>query len=188
MTRVLYESAATPTLHSATDPVKFNVVCRSKSHLPNRTDLNTALLPYVTQFWHMNGAVFGAGLSASMAWFQHIIYQTTSSPRSRSITKTLEMKTLTACLLPRQLNFNHLLSTMPPNPGTFFLITYAKISLISFKLKVKKTSISCQLTFTFMNPLYDLFCFVFISIIYYLFILFCTGLHLNQLCWTGISV
>ena len=31
--------------HSAADPAELNVVCRSKSTLPNRTDSNAALLP-----------------------------------------------------------------------------------------------------------------------------------------------
>ena len=35
-------------LHSAADPAEFNAVCRSKSNLPNRTDSNAALLPYLT--------------------------------------------------------------------------------------------------------------------------------------------
>ena len=48
MTGAPNESAAAPTSHSATDPAEFNVVCRSKSNLPNRTDLNAALLPYLT--------------------------------------------------------------------------------------------------------------------------------------------
>ena len=48
MTRASYESAAAPTSHSATDPAEFNVVCRSKSNLPNQTDSNAALLPYLT--------------------------------------------------------------------------------------------------------------------------------------------
>ena len=48
MTGALYESAATPTLHSATDPAEFNVVCHSKSNLPNQTDSNAALLLYLT--------------------------------------------------------------------------------------------------------------------------------------------
>ena len=48
MTRAPYESAATPTSHSATDPAEFNVVCRPKSNLPNQTDSNAALLPYLT--------------------------------------------------------------------------------------------------------------------------------------------
>ena len=48
MRRTLYESAAAPTSHSVADPAEFNVVCRSKSNLPNRTDVNTALLPYST--------------------------------------------------------------------------------------------------------------------------------------------
>ena len=42
------ESAAAPTSHSATDPAEFNVLRRSKSNLPNRTDSNAALLPYLT--------------------------------------------------------------------------------------------------------------------------------------------
>ena len=46
--RTPYESAAAPTSHSAADPAEFNVVCRSKSNLPNRTDSNAALLPYLT--------------------------------------------------------------------------------------------------------------------------------------------
>ena len=48
MTGAPYESAAAPTSHSATDPAKFNAGCRSKSNLPNRTDSNDALLPYLT--------------------------------------------------------------------------------------------------------------------------------------------
>ena len=48
MTGAPYESAATPTSHSATDPAEFNVVCHSKSNLPNRTDSNAALLLYLT--------------------------------------------------------------------------------------------------------------------------------------------
>ena len=48
MMRTPYESAAAPTSHSAADPAKFNAVCRSKSNLPNRTDTNAALLPYLT--------------------------------------------------------------------------------------------------------------------------------------------
>ena len=32
----------------AADPAECNVVCRSKSNLPNRTDSNAALLPYLT--------------------------------------------------------------------------------------------------------------------------------------------
>ena len=41
------QSATAPTLHSATDPAEFNVVCCSKSNLPNGTDSNPALLPYL---------------------------------------------------------------------------------------------------------------------------------------------
>ena len=48
MTRAPYESAAAPTSHSAADPAEFNIVCRSKSNLPNRTDSNAALLSYLT--------------------------------------------------------------------------------------------------------------------------------------------
>ena len=48
MTRTLYESAATPTSHNAADPAELNVVCRSKPNLPNQTDSNAALLPYLT--------------------------------------------------------------------------------------------------------------------------------------------
>ena len=48
MTRAPYESVATPTSHSVADPAEFNVVCRSKSNVRNRTDSNAALLPYLT--------------------------------------------------------------------------------------------------------------------------------------------
>ena len=48
MRRTLYESAAAPTSHSATDPTEFNAVCCSKPNLPNQTDSNAALLPYLT--------------------------------------------------------------------------------------------------------------------------------------------
>ena len=48
MMRTPYELAAAPTSHSAADPAKFDVGCRSKSNLPNRTDSNAALLPYLT--------------------------------------------------------------------------------------------------------------------------------------------
>ena len=47
MTRTPYKSAAAPMSHSAADSAEFNVVCRSKSNLPNRTDSNAALLPYL---------------------------------------------------------------------------------------------------------------------------------------------
>ena len=46
--RTPYESAAAPTSHSATDPAEFIVVCRTKPSLPNQTDSNAALLPYLT--------------------------------------------------------------------------------------------------------------------------------------------
>ena len=39
---------AAPTSHSAADPAEFNVVCRSKSNLPNRTESNATLLLYLT--------------------------------------------------------------------------------------------------------------------------------------------
>ena len=35
-------------LRSATDPAELNVVCRTKPDLPNQTDSNAALLPYLT--------------------------------------------------------------------------------------------------------------------------------------------
>jgi len=48
MRRTPYESAAAPTSHSATDPAEFNVVCHTILNLPNQTDSNAALLPYLT--------------------------------------------------------------------------------------------------------------------------------------------
>ena len=42
------KSAAAPTSHSAADPAEFHAACRSESNLPNRTDSNAALLPYLT--------------------------------------------------------------------------------------------------------------------------------------------
>ena len=48
MTRTPYELAAPPTSHNAADPSELNVVCRSKTNLPNQTDSNAALLPYLT--------------------------------------------------------------------------------------------------------------------------------------------
>ena len=47
MRRTPYESTAAPTLHSASDPAEFYVLCRSKSNLPNPIDSNAALLPYL---------------------------------------------------------------------------------------------------------------------------------------------
>ena len=58
MTRAPYESAAAPTSHSAADPAEFNVICRSKSNLPNRIDSNAALLPYFSH--QLGSAQFGA--------------------------------------------------------------------------------------------------------------------------------
>ena len=57
MTGAPYESAAAPTSHSATDPTKFNDVCHSKSNLPNRTDSNASLLPYLTPS-HLLGSAY----------------------------------------------------------------------------------------------------------------------------------
>ena len=54
MRRTSYESATAPTSHSAADPAEFNVRCRSKSNLPNRTDSDAALLLYLT---HQLGSV-----------------------------------------------------------------------------------------------------------------------------------
>jgi len=48
MRRTPYKSAAAPTSKSATDPAEFNAVCRTKPNLPNQTDSNAALLPYLT--------------------------------------------------------------------------------------------------------------------------------------------
>jgi len=48
MRRTPYESTAAPASHSATDPAEFNVVCCTKPNLPNQTDSNAALLPYLT--------------------------------------------------------------------------------------------------------------------------------------------
>ena len=53
MRRTPYESAAAPMSHSAADPAEFNAVCRSKSNLPNRTDSNAALLPYLTHQYQL---------------------------------------------------------------------------------------------------------------------------------------
>ena len=60
MKRALYESGAAPTPHSATDPAEFNVVCCSKSNLPNQTDSNAALLPYLTH--QLGSAHEGTGI------------------------------------------------------------------------------------------------------------------------------
>ena len=54
MTRAPHDLAATPTSHSVTDPAEFNVVYRSKSNLPNRSDSNAALLLLLT---HQLGSV-----------------------------------------------------------------------------------------------------------------------------------
>ena len=48
MRRTPCESAAAPTWHSATDPAEFNIVCGTKPNLPNQTDSNIGLLPYLT--------------------------------------------------------------------------------------------------------------------------------------------
>ena len=48
MRRTSNESATAPSLHSATDPAKFNAVCRSKPNLLNQTNSNAALLLYLT--------------------------------------------------------------------------------------------------------------------------------------------
>ena len=47
MRRTPYESAAAPMPHSAADPAEPNVVCRTKLKLPDQTDSNAALLPYL---------------------------------------------------------------------------------------------------------------------------------------------
>ena len=48
MTRAPYGSAAAPTSHNAADPAELNIVCRSKPNLPDQTDSNAALLPFLT--------------------------------------------------------------------------------------------------------------------------------------------
>jgi len=48
MRRTPYESAAAPASHSAINHAEFNVVCRTKPNLPNQTDSNAALLPFLT--------------------------------------------------------------------------------------------------------------------------------------------
>ena len=60
MTRTPYESAATPTSHNAADLAKRNVVCRSKLNLPNQTDSNDTLLPYLTH--QLGSANEGSGV------------------------------------------------------------------------------------------------------------------------------
>ena len=76
MTGAPYESAAAPTSHSTTDPAEFNVVCRSKSNLPNRTDSNAALLPY-------SGA--GENTLRSLALFLYLDHPTKSDVTSGKI-------------------------------------------------------------------------------------------------------
>ena len=46
--RTAYELSFTPTLHSATDPAEFYVVCRFKPNLLSQTDLKAAFLRYLT--------------------------------------------------------------------------------------------------------------------------------------------
>jgi len=48
MRKTPYESAAASTLHTATDPAEFTVVCRTKPNLLNQTDSNAAPPPYST--------------------------------------------------------------------------------------------------------------------------------------------
>ena len=55
MTRTPYELAAAPTSHNAAEPAELNVVCRSKPNLPNPTDSNAALLPYLTSGVSVSG-------------------------------------------------------------------------------------------------------------------------------------
>ena len=73
MRRTLNKSAAAPTPHSAAEPAEFNAVCRSKSNLPNRTDSNNALLPYLTR-------QLNTGRFANESVRQRVSLPTTSSP------------------------------------------------------------------------------------------------------------
>ena len=57
MRRTPNEESAAPTSHSAVDPAEFNVVCRSETYLPNRTDSNAALLAYLTHHESFTQAV-----------------------------------------------------------------------------------------------------------------------------------
>ena len=82
MTRAPYESAAAPTSHSATDPAEFNVVCRSKSNLPNQTDSNAALLPYLTHqlgsAHEWSGVWNGPNILFALSFFSSFVMQGTS--------------------------------------------------------------------------------------------------------------
>ena len=62
MRRTLYESAAAPTLHSATDPTEFNAACPSKPKLPTQTDSEAALLPYLTHLIQLGSAHEESGI------------------------------------------------------------------------------------------------------------------------------
>ena len=58
--------------HPPLDAAEFNILCRSKSNLPNQTDSNAALLPYLTRqlgsAYEWNGVNF-----SSSFWNQNII-------------------------------------------------------------------------------------------------------------------
>ena len=82
MMRAPYESATAPTSHSAADPAEFNVVCRSKSNLPNRTDSNAAHLPYLTH-------QFGSAHEWSGVW---------NGPKCRFV--LVEMNAFPECFVP----------------------------------------------------------------------------------------
>ena len=62
------------------------------------------------------------------------------------------MKTLSACLLPRQQNFKHLLSSMPLNPGTVFLVAYALIHLSIVLNWKSKTIYNISFNFHLFEP------------------------------------
>ena len=92
MRRTPYESAAAPTSHSVADPAEFNVVCRSKSNLPNRTDSNAALLPYLTHqlgsahewsgVWNgpKMGSIIGHGLARVVQRMDNAIHRINRYP------------------------------------------------------------------------------------------------------------
>ena len=98
MTKAPYESAAAPTSHSATDPAEFNVVCRSKPNLPNQTDSNAALLPYLihqlgsAHEWSgvWNGPKLISPFSFTVGSVLHLIW--TKNPRLWQLSRSVRRK------------------------------------------------------------------------------------------------
>ena len=104
MTRAPYESAAAATSHGATDPAEFNIVCRSKSNLPNQTDSNAALLPYLT---HQLGSAHewsGVGPKTSWRKLYSLCCLITRPQDGGEVKGTLirRFKVIPACVLRRQ--------------------------------------------------------------------------------------